>query len=468
VYVNSSGSDSGFNIGIKGVPERPFATVQGANTVANPGDWVIVTGATIQTNNLLKAGVNYDIYPKIIYMETANSNPGYGIFDDRSIPAGTTNIIICHDDIKWSQGTNLGRIPYLGNDNCMGAIVTTNSNTRLTFYGKDIYASAYDASSSDRINAINIWAGSEDSFYSFNNIYSFATNMVGTNQFGTPTTTIDQCSGVQVFSNGCKMVCYGEINPYGAYSIISTADDPNINANFYFDGAAKLKRKIYASWASPNWRWWIKCFEINTTGQPQGDAASLYGAGKVYIEAQKISSDFGILVNTQTAAGGTATNIDVWVKAFKLEASGACTSYAEARAGKLRLDVDTYTNLDNSVTAGFHTIGGSLEVNGGTMTINAQQAFGVQLDSGTNYIKDLKIVNNLVNHAGNNCITNAGGAGSVMKLANVTLVGPLLAQGIAAGAAATVQVKDVLASNTNSSNVTLSPNGGFTVDPLTK
>ena len=214
IWVDSNGSDSGNNKGVKGVPEKPFQTIQGANTVANPGDWVIVTGATIQTNNLLKAGVNYDIYPQIIFMETGTSatSGGYGIFDDRSIPTGTTNIIICHDDIKHSA-----RNKHLVETSCisettmfMGCIVSHKSNTRLWFKGKDVfYGSDYDASYWRLLmRPSTIMLVQKNSYYEFNDIYSFRNQHGWDKPIWTPPTANDQkLSGIQCYSNGCHRLC---------------------------------------------------------------------------------------------------------------------------------------------------------------------------------------------------------------------------------------------------------------------
>jgi hypothetical protein len=113
IWVDSNGSDSGNNKGVKGVPEKPFQTIQGANTVANPGDWVIVTGATIQTNNLLKAGVNYDIYPQIIFMETGTSLRRVGAMAYSMTAAfqRARRTLLFVTMIKHSRGTNTGQIP---------------------------------------------------------------------------------------------------------------------------------------------------------------------------------------------------------------------------------------------------------------------------------------------------------------------------------------------------------------------
>ena len=146
-----------------------------------------------------------------------------------------------------------------------------------------------------------------------------------------------------------------------------------------------------------------------------------------------------------------------------LSASGLSHKLCGSAGEKVTLNVKTYTNLDTSVTSGFHTTGGNLIVNGGEMFINGQQNFGAWITGGTNTFKGLKIDNTRVNHAGNNAITNGGG---VLQFEGCKFVVPPLAKAIAAGGAVTVASYWSAASNTNDSNVTISPNAGYTVDPL--
>ena len=213
------------------------------------------------------------------------------------------------------------------------------------------------------------------------------------------------------------------------------------------------------AWTSQNWRLWATFKEMGGA-----DGMALFGAGKVYINCRKAAASGAAPLVSTFNSGGTS-NIDIWITADKFEASGLCTSYAEVQAGKVTLNVKTYTNLDTSVTSGFHTTGGNLIVNGGEMFINGQQNFGAWITGGTNTFKGLKIDNTRVNHAGNNAITNGGG---VLQFEGCKFVVPPLAKAIAAGGAVTVASYWSAASNTNDSNVTISPNAGYTVDPLVR
>src|SRR6185436_2805259 len=97
VYVDTNGFDSGFSIGIRGIPERPFKTISAGIAAAQAGDTVFVNqgvyNVTNLTGSILKPSVNIEcIGSPLIYSIDSGSGTGFGILDDRASGA-TTNTI---------------------------------------------------------------------------------------------------------------------------------------------------------------------------------------------------------------------------------------------------------------------------------------------------------------------------------------------------------------------------------------
>lgn len=83
VFVDTNGFDSGFNIGIRGIPDRPFKTIQGGVTAAqagdtiqvNPGTYYITESITNFPNNITVRGYGATIVNQI----ASAPAPSFGI-----------------------------------------------------------------------------------------------------------------------------------------------------------------------------------------------------------------------------------------------------------------------------------------------------------------------------------------------------------------------------------------------------
>lgn len=459
VFVDSNGSDSGFNIGIKGVPERPFKTIQGANTVATVGNWVIVTGATIATNNILKNGVNYEIYPDIVYCEAVTNSPGYGIIDDRGCGA-TTNIVICHGNLYYCSGTNgvLSFGNFTGNFNAAGTIVTTNVNTELHFKGNNIYTSHFIATT---LPAWCIEACKTNTTLECNNMFTWMPSVTLNDTAFGPTVLNSSDTGIKYNTNGYIATVHGYVSPNGTYSLVSTAQDPSLAVDMFVN-VGKMTRKFYGLWNSPNYRTWLTVDVIdNSTGEGAG-VITLEGSQKTYITAKKIAGGVDIEPVISVLPLGGTSNTEVWIKSDKLEAVGTAKAYVDIECGLVDINIATYTNSSGTVTNGITISGGSdVNIHDGKMFLTMTGAKGVVYTGGTAEIRNMDITyNGTATTNANPVFVSASG----LRIKSSTLAGPAIAQSIAAPSAVNVGAYWSAGVNTNGTQVTLSPNAGFTQD----
>lgn len=445
-----------------------YPTIHSAVAAAVAKDWVMVYGTQpITTNNWVKNGVNYAIYPDCVYVEQSTSSPGYGTLDDRATGA-TTNKFLFFGNLWYSAGTN-GNINfslYQGNDNCQGAVVSTNANTEWHFYlVGNCYGSAYDSSSGNTTAFFNLLSISTNSTFELHgSILPFAASFQNTNQLAQTKTILDQMNAIGVTSNGVHFTGHGgDIMPSGNYAIVSVADDPNINTHLFVKGFDRITKKIYNAWTSPNYRAWYEFTELNSKGQGIAGPLSFYGSGVVYVRCQAVKADSSILLDTLPELG--ASNIEVHVRCDKFEGSVAATSYVDHGAGFLDLQVNTYTNIDTSITNGIIVRAGRAVIHDGTLWTAGTASKGLRMVGGSAEIRNATIDTSAVNNAGNNPVIVQGGT---LSLKSTTLIGPALADSITAGSAHNVGVYSVYATTMKNANITFAPNAGFTVDSTVK
>lgn len=356
----------------------PATAANITNVIANAsaGDWVIVYGgAPVTNNNLLKKGVNYEIYPDIIYSETDTNSPGYGIFTDRGCGA-TTNIIICHGNVYYCSGTNgtLNFGNYTGNVNATANIELTNSLSEMHFIGNNIYTTHIIATA---LPAISFRACSTNTTVECNNIFSWMPSVTLNDATFGPTAMPSADVGIGYSTNGYTIVVHGYVSPAGSYGLVSTAQDPNLVVDM-FVSVGKMTRKFYGLWNSPNYRTWLTADVIDTVAAGSG-AITLEGSQKTYIKAKKIAGGSSSEPVVYVSPIGGTSNTEVWVNTDKIEANGAGTvHYAEISCGMVQINSGDWTNTTGTVTNGIVVSGGTdVKIGPGTMWMTMTGSKGV-------------------------------------------------------------------------------------------
>lgn len=465
-FVDPNGNNSR---AIAGIPEMPWSTVTAALNAASTAATgtntatVIVFPGNYSENNLLRPSVNIFGYPgaNLIYVEPSVVSEGYGLFDDRGCGA-TTNNVTWLGDMKYSGGTN-GTVTfntYNGNPNVLGSIVTTNPLTELHFRGVDNYSSVYVQS----LSPANIYLQncSSNSTFVFDNLLDFQGVVTKLNQLSQVRTFQSVCSGIVWIRGSGVVTINGLINPGGIASLLSgsTETDPTAPVAFYLRGSARLSKKIYTTWASTNYSMFLNFDEIDS-GTNAVSPLDFYGSGNVDITCKTVKTAGEACFDQHDDGAGHGLKITT-IRADRFINTGTNESWGWVNTGSIDLNVNRYEDWGGTITNGFRVFGGTLNINGGRATTAMAGANGVVISSGTLSLNGVVLDCDAVNNATGNPVDIIGTP--TVTIRNSLLLSPALAESINASVAVNVGVYGSAGKTGKNANVTLSPNGGFTVD----
>lgn len=438
-----------------------FLTCTAAKAAAVSGDTIVVLPGAYMERDLLKNGVSWFFYPGATVSYTdPGIGTGYGIFDDRSSGACTCTIggygVFTLGETTIAIGA--------GNPNILGCVTVTNALSNISIKARKIQASSFNQTT-------YFWA-----VYSKNGVLlEVEADDIGDQNFGT--TTLDPADGVTVLTSVGSGIYWeiGEMrvtanrirsSQYGVWC----HEPAGVNtANFWLTVdylESSLSAAFYTDCHSTNYRTWVSLKEAlsatdgSLTGGWNYISNGSGSGGKHYVFAQKISSSAGI--------GFAASTGSVWAKIEKISAAGAggaaIVDFGPSGPGGVGnaivyMDVDHIEDLGGNAADIQNASANVVYIHGATLsTLNSP---GVIHNGGTTDLTAIRIDTTATNAAGNyGALVSASG----LRLRQCLLIQPALAESIHSAGAQTVAVYGVASNRAKSSNITLSPNAGLTVD----
>lgn len=427
-----------------------------AVTLATNSDTIRIDEACdIQvTNTLTKNGINYSFAYGVRLWKYATTNDPWGIFDDRQAGAGCTNKVFGRADLFFSQGTN-GGVIYQG----LGGIMLTNalSDLRVSFNdmsGESFVTDGAYPAVAYISNCAYCSIKAERIYCSRLNTDLTGTGVLGANLMG----------GVY-WSGGELYLTFDYLGQFNVYAIWPNETVGTTTANMWVKGNF-CEGYIYASVTSPTFRSWYDIIEMKRGTNGLTTAGIAVIGGSHYFKIDKISN---------TAFNGTASQNDyllniagsarVWFNAQKLSITNNSTGFLSAKDSEVYLNVlqweDLGTNANNRVIIDTDGVGGGkVYLMGGTALFSAN---GINMVSGYASVEGMTICTTNVNSALAFPIKKSGGQ---LNLVGSRLIAPAACtNAIFASTAQTVGWYWSAANKTNNSNITLSPNAGYTIDP---
>ena len=361
LYVDSlHGNDT---TGTRGRFDKPFRNIDWAKTNASAGDLIYVRAGSYTNNNLLKNEVNYwfDSGSVVVWTNTGTISgtlpQGAGIFDDR-IPGAVTSVVAGHAVLKFHAAPT-ATTDY--NTNLLGAIVTTNPASRISF-------------SLDRIEAILVEQNAMAAVYIANcgRVYLKCNEILDPWPRDTlyydnfPDQTAASTTGIywkigdlhtdvkRIYATGYCL--YGnETSAAGAVTDWYHKGDEMDNRKGA-SSAAESANAVYTVGISSLWRVWCDIGQIRT----DKSCWEHFGGGKIYLYGvSKLGGLIGVSVS-QSGAG------EIWVEAQKISATNQWITVASPWSGTNYVSVQHYEDLGGASSAyGFSLSGGVTVLQGG-------------------------------------------------------------------------------------------------------
>lgn len=474
-WVISSGGEGDITV-------QSGGSLAAARDQAVSGQLIIVKAGTYTMTTadgqLFKSGVNWYFNPGAIVnftntRVTVTDGIGYGIFDDR-LSGAVSCTIDGYGEFYFDGGTPTydpnTSLPT-GNNNVKGAVVITNALSTVYFRAKSIRLRAWMGAGMSGVfiqNATLVVVSLEQ--ITENTTGSVVVGgevslLLGLDSGSAPVYATNAAVGLwwqegECYTNVKQINC----SFYGLYGAQNAAG----GASNWWHTSERIRSQsgaatIYIlgdSTGSANWRTWVDVKEAINEGANNAAAYSVAFRGSHYVRAEKMSSS-GSVVVTITSNASTAPK--VWITAQKLTMAGTGNgvTVSGATAGEYNLDVLQIEDT-NAMAIMISLSGGStLLVRGGSgKVLNGK---GAVISGGLLGLSGLRIDTSNTNSATNRPCEISGGT---LILRNALLVAPALADSIYAATAKTVAVYGVAANKDKNANITLGPNGGFTVDIL--
>lgn len=363
----------------------------GYTIVVGPGNYAF-------TNNILKAGLNYEFLGAgTVTFSTAGSQTN-GIFDDRLISGGTTNVI-------HAPGWEFTRIFGSGQGEIRsGVLVVANTNSHIVFRAKKCWFQETDSTGENRSGALHII-----------NCKQVIADVDEIEEIGSGTLA-SFCTPVY-WERGEFYLNSHLIKSDAAYCIwgAEPAGSDGAGDNMWATVDRMICPFSYAVWqqgTNSNYRMWVKGHEIEA-----GYNTFLLTGGKLYVE------DFGKLGINDQAVGAVVETFggELWLTAQKFSSpEGSWLIATNTTIHQFEVGHCEHTGSGtNSANLGGFTL------NGGTANLVVGKALrrvgpGIIQRGGTNRIQ----IN--LSTAGVNTTTNwpVHVMGGVLTLLNSTLVAP--------------------------------------------
>lgn len=449
LFVSKSGSDvTGSRAG------QPFLSISNAVAAALPGDLVWVQPGTYFEHNLLKNQVNFrfETGARVVWITPdSTAAAGIGLFDDRGTGA-TTNQILGALDFYYSCGTNDSTT--IINTNAVGAVVTTNPATRLFL---QMHNADGDSFSVDSLALVNGFSADPALFYisRAGRVEIICNEVLNSRVYDTVSGVGSVLCGMY-WELGETYFTFSHLAPSLVYGIWPNEPNPQgANVGNLWVNGGLCEGYIYSSGISPNWRSWFNFQELRVTNAV-GPAFAPYG-GKAYLVADKIST-----LNANAHCIDVEQGCEAWITAQKIvaPAGGGWVKTANSTNYVTCMHYEAPATTALSANGGFWATGGEMYLNGGDAKCNG---LGLLENGGKVYAKNLTLCTTNANLAGNYAVT-VNNSGNVSLQGCKLVVPALCLSSINAGSAKNIGVYWSAANVGKSSNITLSPNGGFTID----
>lgn len=209
---------------------------------------------------------------------------------------------------------------------------------------------------------------------------------------------------------------------------------------------------------NPLSREWIVCPHIGVSGTG-APVMQLWGSSKIYVTSQKIDDQgnvCAVLVNAVQDNLGI-----VWIDSEKVSSK---TLWLNQNGNNIKARVLNWEDQGGSMSKGFlflsNTIAGGkwgASIDGGSALLTNAPCIVFNTNAGNVYFKDMNIDTATTSTAGN---YGADVSGSGLSFMGCSIVVPTISLCLHSSGA-TVQTLGLFSNQTNSTAITLSPNGGF-------
>ena len=406
VWVDSiGGSDT---TGLRGRFDKPFQSPNAAKTAAQVGDTVVVfPGNYTLTDSIAKNGVNWFGYPGATLNRTPVNETGLGIFDDNGSAMSYKvdgffhlNFFSNATGPAQSFSVHLNHASSVVQIKCAilaaGATSDDVSNGNLLVEAGKLHIEADEITQTGM--GYNVYWINGDMFVKANKIKSGPNIAISSDVMATPT--------------GKLWVEAQEISA-SAFTVIG-------------DGSGDAGTQT-----------WVRALEIRNDDNNTNTIISQQGAGKLYVEAQKITGRLGLSSIIQNISTGK-----LWVKAMKISDAQLLISTSN---GQTFVECQ---HLEPSVR-GVSVTGGELFLSGQWMP--ATGGTGISVTGGTARISGLT-----VDTSSNNLVCPVSKTGGVLILNGSALRSHTSRNTISANSAQTVVAYRSYGSTAVHSNVTVS------------
>lgn len=403
VFVRTNGSDA---TGVRGFPNKPFATPLGGKNASAFGDLIDVgpgfyaSGVT----NLLKGGVNWFFQIGSVLsnrVQQAGDDFWIGMFDDR-FSGAVTSSIYGYGTFVW-DGTDHD---FGGNDiRMLGMLVLTNAGSQITFYGK---RAEFYAKDGPLLPAV---------FYIANCRKFF----IGLDEMEAPEYVENDADTVNA---SCLYWERGDV--YGYIRRIKTegygvwcntaSDNLGITNDLYLEGdrwQTTLSAAIYTSMSNSTHRAWFRVKELETSYGGYG-TVTLYDGGKTYIDTLLISGRNNVAIRGDNLYS-QLSGCEAWITTQKIKGDRGWLSNNKAILWLSSQQYeDTASGAGSTTDKFFDFQGGYANILGG----NAKSyANGIWQAGGTNFIDGLRMDSSAVANVTNVPLNYKGGLLTVKDIA---------------------------------------------------
>lgn len=439
-----------------------YSSLSAAKTASASGDVITATAINVGATNLLKNGVDYSFQG--VTLTHSNQIPesaglALGVLDDRGQGALTNTVKgIKLIDFRSQVATSAEAIsqtnPFV-NSSAFGAIYITNPAANIRIDVDKITHSIVGNVNGSAAIFVHDCTNTEFNVGEIiDPLWLSPDVLIGLDEFDGD--VFYQSGGAGVYWHHGKMtVKAGTIKGYG-YGFYANATgfagtDParHVIENFWMTAdeiVSSGQAAIYTVGNTNKYRMWINAKEVRSIA---GQAITLFGSQRFYLNAQKISTDGNGAAAISLGSNGSP---EAWIVSEKVSCTnGNFVLMATGQTGTLDITSQHYEDIGTAGGAiGFKTIVGTNLIHGGRAKI--ANGKGIWHEGGRTFAENLYVDTATTTNTANNPVF-VKAAGLILK--DCVLFAPAGAQCLAATNAQTVTILGtVICNQTNSSNIT--------------
>ena len=439
-----------------------YSSLSAAKTASASGDVITAAALNVGATNLLKNGVDYSFQG--VTLTHSNQIPesaglSLGIFDDRGQGALTNTVkgikLIDYRSQVATSGDAVSATNPFVNINAFGAIYITNPAANIRIDVDKITHSIVGNFNGSAAIFVHDCTNTEFNVGEIIDPLWLSPNVfIGLDEFAGD--VFYQSSGAGVYwHHGDMTVNVGTIKGYG-YGFYANATgfagtDParHIVENYWMTAdeiVSSGQAAIYTVGNTNKYRMWITAKEVRSIA---GQAITLFGSQRFYLNAQKISTDGSGVAAISLGSSGSP---EAWIVSEKVTCTdGNFVLMTTGQTGTLDITAQHYEDVGTVGGAiGFRTVGGTNIIHGGRAKVGNGK--GIWHEGGRTFAENLYVDTATTTNTANNPVF-VKAAGLILK--DCILFAPAGAQCLAATNAQTVTILGtVMCNQTNSSNIT--------------